>query len=68
MVNYYIQTLGVVVTYEKCKATLPSLEELETADGEEVKDIPSIEQEVEVPCTVVGINSEEKSAPEQSHL
>lgn len=63
-----MQTLGVVVTYEKCKATLSSLEELGTADGEEVKDVPSIEQEVEVPCTVVGINSEEKSEPEQSHL
>lgn len=66
VVNYYIQTLGVVVTYEKCKSTLPSLEE--TADGEEVKGVPSIEQEVGVPCTVVGINSEEKSEPEQSHL
>lgn len=66
MVNYYIQTLGVVVTYEKCKSTLPSLEE--TADGEEVKGVPSIEQEVGVPCTVVGINSEEKSEPKQSHL
>lgn len=67
MVNYYIQTLGVVVTYEKCKSTLPPLEE--NADGEEVKDIASIEQEAEVTCTVVGINnSEEKSEPEQSHL
>ncbi|XP_062568574.1 excitatory amino acid transporter 1-like [Saccostrea cucullata] len=27
VVNYYIQTLGVVVTYEKCKTSLPSLEE-----------------------------------------
>ncbi|XP_078334175.1 excitatory amino acid transporter 1-like [Crassostrea virginica] len=62
VVNYYIQTLGVVVTYEKCKATLPSPEDEseETEEREEVK-----------PCTIVphgSINNDEKMGPEQSHL
>lgn len=62
MVNYYIQTLGVVVTYEKCKATLlsPEDESEETEEREEVK-----------PCTIVphgSINNDEKMGPEQSHL
>ena len=62
VVNYYIQTLGVVVTYETCKATLHSSddESEQTEEREEAK-----------PCTIVphgSINNDEKMGPEQSHL
>jgi hypothetical protein len=37
VVNFYIQALGVVITYEKCKSSLNSSED--KVDNEEITDV-----------------------------
>ncbi|XP_048730321.2 excitatory amino acid transporter 1-like isoform X2 [Ostrea edulis] len=61
VVNYYIQTLGVVITFEKCKSSLTSCEDKLDVDQEQTDAIVSV-PDGDIPKNF------ERTTQEQSHL
>lgn len=61
VVNYYIQTLGVVITFEKCKSSLTSCEDKLDVDQEQTDAIVSV-PDGDIPKNF------EITTQEQSHL